>query len=108
MKLTYTYELVDKDDNARCATFVYKSEGLPEHLISVRYPFEEESFNTIIQQHAPIYAWSLLKKKIKSFPDEFKGTIDYDEDCHCPECEKNRERLLNNTENEGSIPCTTI
>lgn len=108
MKLTYTYELVDKDDNARCATFVYKSEGLPEHLISVRYPFEEESFNTIIQQHAPVYAWSLLKKKVKSFPDAFKGTVDYDEDCHCPECEKNRERLLNTTENEGSIPCTTI
>jgi hypothetical protein len=91
MKLTYTYELLNKDDNARCATFLFKSEGLPEHLVSVRYPFEEEEFDAVIQQHAPVYAWSLLQKKVKGFPDSFAGTVEYEEECHCKNCEEKRK-----------------
>lgn len=100
MELTYTYELVEADDSSRCATFLYKSDGLPDHLISVRYPFPNETFEMVIKSHAPIYQWSLLCKKFKKFPDNYQGSIHYKEETSPDVFQK---KMI-----EGLIPCTII
>ena len=79
MKVTYTYKVTSVDKNNNCAEVLYESDNLPSHLVSVRFPFEDETFLDVIEMHAPIYQWSLLTKKVKDMEVGMTGVVNYEE-----------------------------
>ena len=79
MQITYTFTVQDIDVAARCATVLYESEGLPSHLISVRFPYSDEPHQEVIESYAPTYAWAMLKKDVVPFNSGYSGEITYDD-----------------------------
>lgn len=57
MNITYTYEIVAVDEQARCMEIVYKAEGHQTMRIGARLPFEGEDLTNVVKQFAPIPLW---------------------------------------------------
>ena len=56
-EITFTYEIVNVDENARCMEVVYSSEGRQTVHIGARLPYEGESLESVIQAFAPVPFW---------------------------------------------------
>ena len=57
MSITYTYEIINVDPQARCMEIVYRSEGRQTMHIGARLPYQGETLETIVQMYAPIAYW---------------------------------------------------
>jgi hypothetical protein len=57
MSITYTYEIVRTDPQARVMEVVYASEGRQTMHIGARLPYEGESLEAVISMYAPIAYW---------------------------------------------------
>ena len=57
MSITYTYEIIRVDEDARCMEVVYAAEGHQTMHISTRLPFVGESLEAVIRMYAPVVAW---------------------------------------------------
>ena len=61
MNITYTYEIISVDQQARCMEVVYTSEGMPTMHIGARLPYEGETTETIVEMYAPVRYWEEIK-----------------------------------------------
>lgn len=57
MSITYTYEIVSVDSEARCMEIVYTSEGRQTMRVGARLPFEGESLQDVVEQYSPVVYW---------------------------------------------------
>jgi hypothetical protein len=57
MNITYTYEIISVDQEARCMEIVYSSEGRQTMHIGARLPLNGESLDSVIQMYAPLAYW---------------------------------------------------
>jgi len=80
MNITYTYRVISVNKDSRCAEVLYESESLPTHRVSIRFPFKNESLQQVIEQHAPIYQWSLLLETLPIIEEGMTGSITYNDE----------------------------
>lgn len=64
MNITYTYEIVSVNTEARCMEVVYTSEGNPTMHIGARLPFEGETTESVVKIYAPVRYWEELKTPV--------------------------------------------
>jgi hypothetical protein len=57
MNITYTYEIISVDQQARCMEVVYTAEGYQTLHIGARLPYEGETLEAIVQMYAPVRYW---------------------------------------------------
>lgn len=57
MSITYTYEIIAVDEQARCMEIVYQSEGRKTMHIGARLPYENETLEAIIEMYSPVNYW---------------------------------------------------
>ena len=57
MSITYTYEIINVDPQARCMEIVYRSEGRQTMHISARMPYVGESLEAVVQMFSPVAYW---------------------------------------------------
>lgn len=57
MNITYNYEIISADEQARCMEVLYSAEGYQTMHISVRLPFVGESLDAVIASFAPVQLW---------------------------------------------------
>lgn len=79
MEIVYTFTVKEVDAAARTAIVLYESDGLPPHFVSVRFPFVGESDIQVIKDHAPTYAWSLMKKPVNALSVGWSGEVIYND-----------------------------
>lgn len=80
MNITYTYEIISADESTKTAEVRYNSDGLPTHIVSVRFPFSYETVDSVIQQHAPVYQWSLLASTVTPLVVGASGSFDFNDE----------------------------
>ena len=56
-EITYTYEIVNVDEAARCMEVVYSSEGRQTIHVGARLPYEGELLEDVIKAFAPVPFW---------------------------------------------------
>ncbi len=64
MSITYTYEIVTVDEQARCMEVIYRADGYPEYRISARLPYEGESLEAVIHMFSPVPHWIALRTPV--------------------------------------------
>lgn len=57
MNITYTYQIINVDAQARCMEVVYTSEGRQTMHIGARLPFAGEALEDVIKAFAPVRLW---------------------------------------------------
>lgn len=57
MSITYTYEIVSVNAEARCMEVVYTAEGRQTMHIGARLPYEGEELQTVVGMYAPVAYW---------------------------------------------------
>jgi hypothetical protein len=75
MNITYTYEIINVDQAARCMEVVYSSEGRQTMHIGARLPFEGESLKAVIQMYAPVALWREQEVVVVAPEQGTSGTI---------------------------------
>lgn len=55
--ITYSYEVVSVDTEARVMEVVYTSEGRQSYRIGCRLPFDGETLDQVIAMYAPVQFW---------------------------------------------------
>lgn len=58
MTITYTYNIIAVDEQARCMEVVYSAEGHQTMHIGARLPYEGESLEAVIGMYAPVAYWT--------------------------------------------------
>jgi hypothetical protein len=76
MNITYTYEIVSVDEQARCMEIVYKAEGHQTMHIGARLPFEGEELTNVIKQFAPVPLWIELATPVIAPQVGISGVIE--------------------------------
>lgn len=64
MSITYTYEIIAANKEARCMEVVYSAEGHQTMHISTRLPFEGEVLENVIKAFAPVPLWVEMAKTV--------------------------------------------
>lgn len=64
MTITYTYNIIAVDEQARCMEVVYTAEGHQTMHIGARLPFEGESLEAVVSMYAPIAYWTEQTMKV--------------------------------------------
>lgn len=80
MNITYTYEIISADEGSKTAEVRYTSDGLPTHVVSVRFPFSYETVDDVIKQHSPVYQWSLLVSTVTPLIVGTSGSFDFNDE----------------------------
>jgi hypothetical protein len=57
MSLSYTYQVISVDEQARCMEVVYASPGRQTLHIGARLPYVGETLESIIEMYAPVAYW---------------------------------------------------
>jgi len=57
MNISYTYEVKAVHTSTNCMDVLFKSDGLPDVLVSARIPFEGEDADAVIRSFAPFVIW---------------------------------------------------
>lgn len=57
MSISYTYEVVAVNEEAKCMEVRYESSGRATQHIGARLPYEGESLEAIIEMYAPVAFW---------------------------------------------------
>lgn len=57
MSIEYTFEIISVDEDARCMSVIYRSEGREDMHIGARLPFEGEPLEAVIASYAPTPFW---------------------------------------------------
>lgn len=57
MSITYTYQIISVDENARCMEVVYSADGHQTMHIGVRLPYEGESLEMVVDSFSPVALW---------------------------------------------------
>ena len=57
MNITYSYQIINVDEQARCMEVVYASEGRQTMHIGARLPYEGEQLEDVIKAFAPVRLW---------------------------------------------------
>lgn len=57
MNITYEYQIINVDEQARCMEVVYSSEGRQTMHISARLPYKGEALEDVIKMFAPVLLW---------------------------------------------------
>jgi hypothetical protein len=64
MNITYTYQIINVDEQARCMEVVYASEGRQTMHIGARLPFEGEELEDVIKAFAPVRLWEEAEMQV--------------------------------------------
>lgn len=57
MSISYTYEIVNVDEQSRSMRVLYHSEGRDSVLMGARLPFAGESLESIVHMYSPVRMW---------------------------------------------------
>lgn len=57
MSITYTYQIIKVDEQARTMEIIYNSPGRTPMHIGARLPYSNESVEAVIKMYAPIAYW---------------------------------------------------
>jgi hypothetical protein len=75
MNITYTYEIISVDQQARCMEVVYTSEGMPTMHIGARLPYEGETTEAIVEMYAPVRYWEEINTPVVPVNVGQSGTV---------------------------------
>jgi hypothetical protein len=75
MNITYTYEIISVDQQARCMEVVYTSEGKPTMHIGARLPYEGETIEAIVEMYAPVRYWEEINTPVVPVNVGQSGTV---------------------------------
>lgn len=75
MNITYTYEIISVDQQARCMEVVYTSEGKPTMHIGARLPYEGETIEAIVEMYAPVRYWEEINTPVVTVTPGQSGSI---------------------------------
>ncbi len=75
MSITYTYEIIKVDQEARAMEVVYSAEGHQTMHIGARLPFEGESLEDVIKAFAPVPLWLELSRPVQVPTVGVQGTV---------------------------------
>ena len=57
MSITYSYEIISVNEEARCMEIVYTAEGHKTLHIGARLPYEGETLEQVIRMYEPVRYW---------------------------------------------------
>ena len=57
MSITYSYEIISVNEEARCMEIVYTAEGRQTMHIGARLPYENETLEQVIRMYEPVRYW---------------------------------------------------
>jgi len=57
MSITYSYEVIAVNEQARCMEIIYTAEGHQTMHIGARLPYEGETLEQIIRMYEPVRYW---------------------------------------------------
>ena len=57
MSITYSYEIIAVNEQARCMEIVYTAEGHQTMHIGARLPYEGETLEQIVRMYEPVRYW---------------------------------------------------
>ena len=57
MSITYSYEIISVNEEARCMEIVYTAEGHKTLHIGARLPYEGETLEQVIRMYDPVRYW---------------------------------------------------
>lgn len=57
MSITYSYEIIAVNEQARCMEIVYTAEGHQTMHIGARLPYEGETVEQIVRMYEPVRYW---------------------------------------------------
>lgn len=75
MSITYNYEIISTDAQARCMEVVYTAEGRKPVHISARLPYVGEQLSDIIAMYSPVAYWKELEAEVV-VPALVSGTVE--------------------------------
>ena len=75
MNITYTYEIISVDQQARCMEVVYTSEGMPTMHIGARLPYEGETIEAIVEMYAPVRYWEEINTPVVTVNPGQTGSV---------------------------------
>jgi hypothetical protein len=75
MTITYTYNIIAVDEQARCMEVVYSAEGHPTMHIGARLPFEGEALEAVVAMYAPVAYWTEQAMNVAAPAVGTSGTI---------------------------------
>jgi hypothetical protein len=64
MNITYKYQIINVNEQARCMEVVYSSEGRQTMHIGARLPYEGEQLEDVIKMFAPVQLWIESEKLV--------------------------------------------
>lgn len=85
MKITYTYKILNVNEESKTMEVLYKSEKYGEMTVFTHTPRNNETLESVIKQYSPVYYWAdkdCTRKEVKvgqkgeqtiefSHPDEY-------------------------------------
>jgi hypothetical protein len=57
MSITYSFEIISVNEQARCMEIVYTAEGHQTMHIGARLPYEGETLEQIVRMYEPVRYW---------------------------------------------------
>lgn len=97
MRITYTYEIIKVDAQARVMEVVYTSEGRQTMHIGARLPYVGETIESVVQMFSPVSYWREQEREVVVPAVGATGTI-----------QSEPEPLDPPTPPSGEIPVTEI
>lgn len=64
MNITYTYQILNVDAQARCMEVIYASEGRQTMHIGARLPYAGEQLEDVIKMFAPVRHWEEAEMQV--------------------------------------------
>jgi hypothetical protein len=64
MNITYKYQIINVNEQARCMEVVYSSEGRQTMHIGARLPYEGEQLEDVIKTFAPVRLWEEAEMQV--------------------------------------------
>ena len=93
MNVQYTYTINSVDNETNTMMVSYRSEGLPDALVSTRLPFEGEAVEEVVKSCAPFSFWEMSNLTYTSVEVGVSGTIDTSSDFTEEEMSKDIDTL---------------
>ena len=73
--ITFSYEVLSVDYEARCMEVLYTSEGRKPIHVGVRIPYENEKLEDVITSFCPTEYWESQEKTIQTIQQGAKGIL---------------------------------
>lgn len=93
MNVQYTYTIDSVDNETNTMMVSYRSEGLPDAMVSTRLPFDGETVEEVVKSCAPFSFWEMSNLTYTSVEVGVSGNIDTSSDFIEEEASKDIDTL---------------